>query len=148
MTPEQAKELAAKIEQVMESDAKRTQGVWKNGSWKDNVFAVTATDTHPYEKWFPICRVKRDNENIYNSPDMHDAAFIANSSTHADIIRQMQEVMRELVGACSASHKLIKDGYGVEDENGWSVGYEANDAWGKLCRALALAAPLVKKEGE
>lgn len=102
-------------------DAKRTQGEWRTGSWKDNVFAVTATSTYPHEQWAPICRVKRDDENVNDSPDMHDAAFIANAPAMMRCLRAFaaenkaqRELIEKLVGALEAHHK------GAIDRSGYS----------------------------
>ena len=67
-----------------------TPGPWRLGSWGDNVFG-----TGPRDEWLTICRVKRDDAPLEESPDGADARLIAAApDAFAEVLR-LREALRE-----------------------------------------------------
>lgn len=138
------KALAEQIKQVMELDAKRTQGKWYNCK---RIYDGETIGWHisgdKHGSLNPIC--ESNDYHIHSHSEMDgDSDFIASAPLMADIIRQLTDIIRVQHEALD----VIRDDF-VEywyGESGKSAELASID---KADRALALSAPIVnmKKGG-
>lgn len=126
---------AAQIASVLELDGKRSQGEWKSSS-TENGGVIQSYVNGKLESNVAVTTICGFGHTQYTMPN---AAFIASDPLMAQIIREQQEVIKQLVGALSDCQSTMNICATDGNSNVRQENEQAN-------AALALAKPLLAEQ--